>query len=48
MTVDHTTVVVILPLKHNVELAGGIFENRFPHLSINAVPTFNKNQAERA
>lgn len=48
MTVDHTTVVVvILPLKHNMELVG-IFENQIPHLSIKASPTFSKNQAERA
>lgn len=48
MTVDHTTVVVvILPLKHNMGLVWGIFETQIPHLSIKAVPTFNKNQARR-
>lgn len=41
VTVDHTTVVVvILPLKHNMELVGGIFENHIPHLSIKAVSYF--------
>lgn len=44
MTVDHTTVVVvILPLKHNMELVGGIFENQIPHLSIKAVSYFEQN-----